>query len=77
MNWHHPDLYLLLVPACRSRDVPGYHLRMHPEISQAETAGSRAVTLDHEREDGRYVIASDASAIAAPEEGQAARRAPA
>jgi hypothetical protein len=29
------------LPAYRSRDVPGYHLRMHPEI-QAETAGSPA-----------------------------------
>jgi hypothetical protein len=39
------------LPVCRSRGVPGYHLRMHPEISQAETG--------------------------VPEEGQAARRAPA
>jgi hypothetical protein len=42
------------LPACRSRDVPGYHLRMHPEV-QAETAGYRAETP------GRTAIASDAS----------------
>jgi hypothetical protein len=50
---------------------------MHPEILQAETAASRAAMLEREREDGRSAIASEASAIAAPEEGQAARRAPA
>ena len=54
-------------PACRFRGVTGYHLRIHSEISQAETAGSRAETLDRDREGGRSAIAAEArrSAIAA------------
>ena len=32
MSWHHPDLYFLPLPACRSRGVPGDHRRMHPEF---------------------------------------------
>ena len=53
-------------PACRFRGVTGYHLRIHSEISQAETAGSRAETLDRDREGGRSAIAAEArrSAIA-------------
>ena len=47
-------------PACRFRGVTGYHLRIHSEISQAETAGSRAETLDRDREGGRSAIAAEA-----------------
>jgi hypothetical protein len=32
--------------ACRSRGVPGHHLRMHPENLQAETAYSRSKRLN-------------------------------
>ena len=54
-------------PACRFRGVTRYHLRIHSEISQAETAGSRAETPDRDREGGRSAIAAEArrSVIAA------------
>src|SRR5262249_56821272 len=36
-EWQSSRPVFFLLPACRSRGVPGYHLRMHQEI-RAETA---------------------------------------
>jgi len=63
MSWHLPDLHFFLGCLQVSRRS-GHHLRVHPEILQAKTAGSRAETLDREREGGRSAIAAEASAIA-------------
>jgi hypothetical protein len=66
MSWHLPDLHFFLGCLQVSRRS-GHHLRVHPEILQAKTAGSRAETLDREREGGRFAIATEVrrSAIAA------------